>query len=158
MAKRFRDGRGAPAKLAALPAQADQAERFGKARAARATAIVEDYVELIGDLAAVSGRARMTDIARRLGVSHATVNNCVGRLEREGFVASKPYRGVTLTAAGEALAERVRARHRIVVNLLVAVGVPKDNAEIDAEGVEHHISDAALEAFVRYLARGGREG
>lgn len=139
-----------------LPAQADQAERFGRARAARATAILEDYVELIGDLAAGGGRARPIDIARRLGVSHATVNNCIGRLEREGFVASKPYRGVALTLAGEELAMRVRARHRIVVDLLVAVGVPRESAEIDAEGIEHHVSDAALDAFVRFLAREGR--
>lgn len=147
---------GAPkAQLAELrlPAQADQAQRFGQARAERANALVEDYVELIGDLSVVEGRARPTDIARRLGVSHATVNNCVARLERDGLVASKPYRGVTLTQAGEQLADRVRARHRIVVDLLVAVGVPAEVAEIDAEGLEHHVSDAALAAFLRFLGR-----
>lgn len=143
----------APLATAGLPAQADQARRFGRARAARANALVEDYVELIGDLASVEGRARPTDIARRLGVSHATVNNCVGRLEREGLACSKPYRGVILTAAGEELAARVRARHRIVVDLLVAVGVPRDVAEIDAEGLEHYVSDAALAAFRRFLGR-----
>lgn len=143
----------APLPSTQLPAQADQAERFGRARAARANALVEDYVELIGDLTTAGGRARPTDIARRLGVSHATVNNCVARLEREGLVASKPYRGVKLTEAGEALAARVRSRHRIVVDLLVAVGVPAEVAEIDAEGLEHHVSDAALDAFVRFLGR-----
>lgn len=138
---------------APLPAQATQAERFGRARAARAHARFEDYVELIGDLASASGRARPIDIARRLGVSHATVNNCVARLEREGLVASEPYRGVRLTAAGEAMAARVRSRHRIVVDLLIAVGVPADVAESDAEGLEHHVSDAALDAFIRFLKR-----
>jgi Mn-dependent DtxR family transcriptional regulator len=54
---------------------------------------------------------------------------------------------------GEALAERVRARHRLVVDLLVAIGVPPDSAEADAEGIEHHVSDAALDAFRQFLAR-----
>lgn len=155
MTKRPQKSGGAPAKQGDLPAQADQAERFGKARAARAHVLSEDYVELIGDLAAIEGRARMTDIARRLGVSHATVNNCIGRLEREGLVVAKPYRGVTLTAQGEALAARVRSRHRLVVDLLVAVGVPRESAEIDAEGIEHHVSDVALRAFVRFLGERG---
>lgn len=145
--------RAAPQPAAGLPAQADQARGFGRARAARAGALVEDYVELIGDLSAVEGRARPTDIARRLGVSHATVNNSVARLERDGLVASMPYRGVTLTAAGEELAARVRARHRIVVDVLIAIGVPPEVAEIDAEGLEHHVSDAALAAFLRFLGR-----
>lgn len=142
-----------PLALARLPTQADQAERFGRARTARAHARFEDYVELIGDLSAATGRARPTDIARRLGVSHATVNNCIARMEREGLVASRPYRGATLTAAGEALAARMRSRHRAVVEVLIALGVPPEVAESDAEGLEHHVSDAALDAFVRFLKR-----
>jgi DtxR family manganese transport transcriptional regulator len=66
---------------------------------------------------------------------------------------AKPYRGVFLTEAGEHLAARVRARHRVVVDLLLAVGVPFEAAESDAEGIEHHVSDATLAAFARFLAR-----
>ena len=39
------------------------ARRFGKARQARAASILEDYTELIADLHAANGEARMTDIA-----------------------------------------------------------------------------------------------
>jgi DtxR family manganese transport transcriptional regulator len=58
-----------------------------------------------------------------------------------------------LTEAGERLAERVRARHRVVVDLLLAVGVPAEAAEQDAEGIEHHVSDTSLAAFGRFLRR-----
>jgi DtxR family manganese transport transcriptional regulator len=47
----------------------------------------------------------------------------------------------------------VRARHRIVVDLLVAVGVPREEAESDAEGIEHHVSPATLDAFARFLGK-----
>jgi DtxR family manganese transport transcriptional regulator len=135
-----------------LPAEPTQARRFGKARTAQSAALLEDYVELIADLLASNGEARPTDIARRLGVSHATAIKTIGRLKREGLAVAKPYRGVFLTREGDALAERVRARHRLVVDLLLAVGVPSEAAEQDAEGIEHHVSPATLRAFARFVA------
>ena len=56
-------------------------------------------------------------------------------------------------AAGHALAARVRTRHRLVVDLLRAVGVGADDAESDAEGIEHYVSDATLAAFARFLGQ-----
>lgn len=136
-----------------MPTEAAQAHRFEKTRSAQSTALLEDYVELISDLLASAGEARPTDVARRLGVSHATAIKTIARLKREGLATSRPYRGVFLTEAGAALAERVRERHRLVVDLLVAVGVPADSAEADAEGIEHHVSDVALDAFRAFLTR-----
>jgi DtxR family manganese transport transcriptional regulator len=138
---------------AVLSIEATQARRFGKTRTAQSTAIAEDYAELIADLLASAGEARPTDIARRLGVSHATAIKTVARLKREGLATSRPYRGVFLTEAGEALAARVKSRHRLVVDLLRAVGVPAEAAEQDAEGIEHHVSDITLAAFERYLRK-----
>jgi DtxR family transcriptional regulator, manganese transport regulator len=134
-----------------LPAELIQARRFGKARSAQSTALLEDYVELIADLLASTGEARPTDIARRLGVSHATAIKTISRLKREGLATARPYRGVFLTAGGQELAARVRARHRLVVNVLVALGVPAEAAESDAEGIEHHVSETTLRAFGRFL-------
>jgi DtxR family manganese transport transcriptional regulator len=131
-----------------------EAARHASAREARASALLQDYVELIDDLLAVEGEARPTDIARRLGVSHATAIKAIARLKREGLAHSRPYRGVFLTEEGQALAARVRARHRLVVDLLLALGVPPETAEHDAEGIEHHVSEATLAAFRRFLGRG----
>ena len=142
-----------PAAPAELPAEPTQARRFGKTRSALASVVLEDYAELIGDLQAIGGPARPADIARRLGVSHVTAINNIARLQREGLATARPYRGVLLTEEGERLAERVRARHRLVVDLLLAVGVPAEAAEQDAEGIEHHVSPATLAAFARFLGR-----
>ncbi len=134
-------------------ADPSQAQRFREARSARSSAILEDYTELIADLAREHGEARTTDIARRLGVTLPTATKSLARLKREGLVTSRPYRGVFLTEAGHAMAERARTRHRLVVDLLVAVGVPPDAAETDAEGMEHYASDATLRAFEDFLRR-----
>ncbi len=140
---------------AELPTEPIQARRFGKTRTAQSTALLEDYVELISDLLGAGGEARPTDIARRLGVAHATAIKTIGRLKREGLAVAKPYRGVFLTPDGDTLAARVRSRHRVVVDLLLAVGVPAEAAEQDAEGIEHHVSDATLKAFGQFLRQRG---
>jgi DtxR family manganese transport transcriptional regulator len=138
---------------AGLPTETAQARRFGKARSAQSTALLEDYVELIDDLLGGVGEARPTDIARRLGVSHATAIKAIARLKRESLATARPYRGVFLTPSGRALAARVRARHRLVVAVLIALGVRAEAAEADAEGIEHHVSETTLKAFARFLQR-----
>ena len=83
-----------------LPEAPVQADRFARARTAQSTALLEDYAELIADLLDQEGEARTTDMAKRLGVSHATAIKALSRLKREGLVTARPYRGVFLTDAG----------------------------------------------------------
>jgi DtxR family manganese transport transcriptional regulator len=137
----------------ALPTEPTQALRFGRARMASSNVLVEDYVELIADLLSTQGEARSTDIARRFGVTHPSAIKAIAKLKREGLATSRPYRGIFLTSAGLELADQVRTRHRLMVELLISVGVPCDAAEADAEGMEHYASEATLEAFSEFLRR-----
>lgn len=142
-----------PPNAHAAPDAPEEAARHASARSARASALTEDYVEIIADLLERDGEARATDIARRLGVAHATAIKTIARLKRDGLAHARPYRGVFLTDAGHAMARRVKARHQTVVAFLAAIGVPAAIAESDAEGIEHHVSDETLAAFERFLAR-----
>ncbi|MFZ0986127.1 MAG: iron dependent repressor, metal binding and dimerization domain protein, partial [Xanthobacteraceae bacterium] len=72
-------------------------------------------------------------------------------LKRAGLATTRPYRGVFLTQKGQALAERVRLRHRLVVDVLRALGVSSEAAEADAEGIEHYVSEHTLRAFAQFL-------
>ena len=129
---------------------------FRQARQARRAELVEDYVELIADLIEDGGEARQVDIAQRLGVAQPTVAKMLKRLAEDGFIAQRPYRGVFLTDAGKALAEKSRQRHQIVESFLCALGISAETARIDAEGIEHHVSAETLEAFQRFVAAGRR--
>lgn len=124
---------------------------YRRTRSDHAREVAEDYVELIDDLIRDCGEARAVEIARRLGVSTVTVTNTVNRLKRDGLVRSEPYRAVFLTQEGKRLAQAARKRHRLVLDFLIALGVPSDDAEIDAEGIEHHLSPATLSAMRRFL-------
>ncbi len=136
-----------------------QMRAFERHRRERHATLAEDYCELIAELIDHAGEARAVDIARRLGVSHATVVNTVGRLQRAGYVTSQPYRSVFLTESGRSLASMSKRRHGIVQRFLEALGVDPVTARSDAEGIEHHVSEATLAAFERFIAeRAGPAG
>jgi DtxR family transcriptional regulator, manganese transport regulator len=126
-------------------------EGFVAMRQAHENEIAEDYVELIAELIETKGEARPVDIAERLSVKPPTVTKNLSRLQRDGFVSQQRYRPVFLTDLGKQLAERCRQRHRTVVAFLLALGLDEATAEQDAEGIEHHCSDATLAAFERFI-------
>ena len=146
----------AEARVLVLPAEDAaklQAERFQRVREAHQTELAEDYVELIADLIESLGEARAVDLAARLGVSSATVNNALQRLQRDGLVSTKPYRSIFLTQQGQDLALAARERHSVVREFLISLGVDAATADSDAEGIEHHVSEETLDAFRAHLRR-----
>ncbi|MFN8220247.1 MAG: manganese-binding transcriptional regulator MntR [Fimbriimonadales bacterium] len=126
--------------------------RYQRTREDHSRENAEDYVELIDSLIVETGEARAVDLADRLGVSHVTVSKTVRRLQREGLVTMQPYRSIFLTDSGRAIAQASRERHELVHSFLIAVGVPAEVAETDAEGIEHHVSTETLDAMKRFLA------
>lgn len=139
-----------------MPAPGQPAENFRRSRRDHALETAQDYVEAIADLTASQGEARVTDLARRLGVTHVTVNRTLARLQRAGYVNTQPYRAIFLTAAGCKLAEESKQRHETVLAFLQSLGVPERIAKMDAEGIEHHVSPDTLAAFERLLKKSGK--
>jgi DtxR family manganese transport transcriptional regulator len=126
-------------------------ETFRRSRRDRALETAQDYVEAIADLSVSLGEARVVDLARRLGVTHVTVNRTLVRLQKIGLVNTKPYRAMFLTEAGHKLAAECKQRHQTVVSFLRSLGISERIAELDAEGIEHHVSPETLAAFERLL-------
>ena len=83
-------------------------------------------------------------LAEKFGVSHVTASRIVRRLDREGLLDAPLRKADSTQPEGKALAERSRARHELVLAFLRALGVSKKTAEIDAEGIEHHVSKETL--------------
>jgi DtxR family manganese transport transcriptional regulator len=129
------------------------AEVFRRSRRDRAAETAQDYVEAIADLSVSLGEARVMDLACRLGVTHVTVNRTLARLKKIGFVNMEPYRAIFLTDAGHKLAAECKQRHETVVSFLRSLGISERVAELDAEGIEHHVSPETLTAFERLLNR-----
>jgi DtxR family transcriptional regulator, manganese transport regulator len=130
-----------------------QSQAFRRTRADHQSELAEDYVELIADLIDDKGEARGNEVAIRMGVANATVVKMLKRLIDRGLVTQEPYREIMLTGDGWHMAENGRRRHAIVENFLLGLGVSREIARIDSEGIEHHVSDETLKAMARFLAR-----
>ena len=140
----------------ALEAPELQAEVFNSVRQAHMMEAVEDYVELIDDLIRTTGEARLVDIAFRLGITQPSASKTLARLQRDGFVTSAPYRSIFLTEKGKKLADASRERHDVVYRFLCALGVSKETAKRDSEGLEHHVSEETLDVFRNFIDKAGK--
>lgn len=104
---------------------------------------IEDYAKAIYTLTQ-DGSAPVAngDLAERLGVAPATATSMLKRLAGLGLVDYQPYRGASLTTAGEKVALEVIRHHRLIEAYLAeALGMPADRVHAEAEVLEHYISE-----------------
>ncbi len=133
---------------------ARRSNTFAKTRQDHASETAEDYVEAIGDILQTQPTCRVKDLSTKMGVSHVTVTRILQRLSAEGLIDKDPYGPCTLTAEGAAMAKRSRKRHQLLLEFLLHIGVPPTHAARDAEGMEHHVSEATLAAMRAAIDRG----
>jgi DtxR family Mn-dependent transcriptional regulator len=104
---------------------------------------IEDYAKAIYALSRQrQGPVLNGEVATRLGVTPATATAMLKRLAGLGFVDYLPYKGATLTEAGERVALEVIRHHRLIEAYLAeALGMPEDRVHEEAEVLEHYISE-----------------
>jgi DtxR family transcriptional regulator, Mn-dependent transcriptional regulator len=113
------------------------------------TEAIEDYAKAIYAISHERvGPVLNGEVAERLGVAPGTATAMLKRLDEIGLVELVPYKGVTLTPAGEKVALEVIRHHRLIeAYLSEALGMPDDMVHAEAEVLEHHISEE-LEALI----------
>lgn len=122
-----------------------------RTRVHHANETAEDYVEAVFDTVSEKQECRVRDLAKHFDVSHVTVSRIVSRLCAAGLMQTEPYRPIVLTKKGETLARRSKTRHEVVYQFLRSLGVDQQTAQIDSEGIEHHVSQTTLAAMKRHL-------
>lgn len=123
------------------------------------TRMVEDYVTLIWKAYEwPGGRPATTDLAEQLGVTASTVSANLKKLARDGYIDYEPYGQITLTDEGRQIAVEIVRRHRIVETYLVeALGLTWDQVHVEADRLEHAVSDLVLERMNIVLGRPARD-
>ncbi len=107
----------------------------------------EMYLETILLLSQKSGHVRAIDVGEEMGYSKPSVSRAMGLLKNGGFIVIDTDGAITLTDAGREIAEKIYARHTLLTNFLISIGVDAETAAEDACKMEHSISDASFEAI-----------
>ena len=118
------------------------------------TGRMEDYLEVIYELIRQKGYATAVDISESLSVSSPSVTKMLKRLDENKYLRYEKYRGISLTGEGIAVAENIRQKHGLLAEFLKMIGVDENIADVDAEGIEHHIHAETLkklEVFVNNI-------
>ena len=111
------------------------------------TDAIQDYLREIYKLAD-GGPVSVTSLAKAQRVSPASASAMVKKLSALGLAAHEPYRGVTLTPAGEKVALEIIRHHRLLeLYLAETLGLHVDDVHDEAERLEHVISEE-LEAKI----------
>ena len=112
------------------------------------SAASQDYLKEIHKLRLEGRRASTSAIAERMGVRPPSATAMIKKLAGLGLVDHAPYRGVELTPAGEKVALEVIRHHRLLEQYLAqALGLPLDEVHIEADRLEHVLSEE-LEARI----------
>ncbi|KMY66241.1 DtxR family transcriptional regulator [Desulfocarbo indianensis] len=116
------------------------------------TSHLEDYLEVIAALQQEDHVARAKDIADRLSVARGTVTSALKSLSEKGLINYQPYSHITLTKAGEELAQRIIHRHKTLTTYLNQVlRISREKAEQNACRAEHVLDEEVIERMVQFL-------
>lgn len=109
---------------------------------------IQDYLREIYRIGEGEAKVSTTALAKALHVSPASVTGMVKKMAALELVEHAPYRGVTLTAAGERVAIEVIRHHRLLeLYLAETLGIAVDEVHDEADRLEHALSEE-LEARI----------
>ena len=111
----------------------------------------ENYLEAILMLSKKLPVVRSVDIANELGFKKSSVSIAMKKLRENGYILMDGDNLLSLTPAGEAIADRIYLRHTVLTQMFVALGVSEETARQDACKIEHDLSDETFEAIRRHL-------
>jgi len=113
----------------------------------------EDYLKHIFLILLQKGFVRIKDLSEAIGRNDSSVRAAVSKLTERGYVRKNEGRGgnVDLTPEGRRVAEHVLARHHMIQDWMIKLGIDPDEAEEQACQMEHVISDSVLSAIREHV-------
>ena len=112
----------------------------------------EDYLEAILMVRKEKGFCRSIDVAHHLNVSKPSVSVAMGILREGGMITTDSDGLLNFTEEGLKLAEDVYARHCLLTEFLLSLGVSDAVAREDACKIEHDLSRETYECLQKFMA------
>mgnify|MGYP001255826193 FL=1 len=112
---------------------------------------VEDYLEVISELVDMKGYATTLDISRYMNVSAPSVTKMLKKLDSDDYLEYEKYYGIDLTEKGQRVADNIKQKHGILLEFFEILGIGKDIANQDAEGIEHHLNPKTIRQIRKFV-------
>ena len=107
----------------------------------------EMYLETIYELSLKSPMVRSIDVAESMGYSKPSVSRAVSLLKQGGYLIMEKDGSLILTQSGLEIGKNIHERHKVLSQLLMALGVDEKTAVEDACKIEHAISETTFQAI-----------
>lgn len=112
------------------------------------------HLMAIKEIRNAQGYARVSDVARHLGITTGSASANIKGLKSRGLVDMDPNKFLVMTTEGEQLVAGVLDRRAVLFRLLHdVVGVGSEQAEIDACKSEHLLSDESLQKLKQFISK-----
>ena len=111
----------------------------------------EDYLEIISELVGLKGYATTLDISRHMNVSPPSVTKMLQKLDKDGYLEYEKYHGINLTSKGNQVADAIRQKHSTLLEIFEILGIKKDIANQDVEGMEHYLNPKTIKRLRKFL-------
>lgn len=116
------------------------------------SASTDEYLEALYTLTQDNKTATTSEISRSLNITPASVTEMLRKLANDGYVNYSRYQGVTLTAKGYEIAEKMARKHRLLERFLHDVlKIGNDRVHKEACEMEHALSDTTERAICQTL-------
>lgn len=118
-----------------------------------ATISKENYLKAIYGLAKTSGTIVPSSIlAKELGVTNAAISEMAKKLDKNGYIEYKKYKGIKILSKGRKLAVNVLRKHRLwELFLIKTLGLDWGEVHLEAENLEHSTTDALIDRIDEFL-------
>lgn len=98
------------------------------------------------------GYARVSDVARELGITRGSVSLTLKGLKQRGLVLEDENRFISLSDAGTELVQGIRAKRAVVhLFLRTVLELPEDIAATDTCKIEHLLSGRTAARMLRFV-------
>jgi len=111
----------------------------------------ENYLETILVLSKRQSQVRSIDIVNELEFSKPSVSVAMKNLRQQEFIIVDDNGYISLTPAGQKLAESIYERHTLITKFLIGIGVNASVAAEDACRVEHVLSTETFTALKKHV-------
>lgn len=125
----------------------------------RVSTMTENYLKIIWKAQEwPDGSVSTSELASTLAVTPSSVSANLKKLARDGLIDYEPYGRIGLTPAGHEIAVMVVRRHRVLETYLVeCLGLGWDEVHVEADALEHAVSDLVLDRMDEVLGLPGHD-